>query len=173
MLKLISLTVIALSFFFLGTSDSNQNYFIIAEEKLKSYNIKNDDYVVVIDYTQSLLSNRLYLLDMKNKKVILNCRVTHAKASGFLYATKFSNVSGSEKSCTGGFISKYSRPGRYGYSMVISGLDEGKNDNVESRVIIFHPTTVPWSKGCFATSKENNKIIIDHIKGGRLIYVIS
>jgi hypothetical protein len=173
MFKLISVLLLSLTTFLFVPSDSSENYFEIAEEKLKVYNPKNKDYVVIIDYTKSLLSERLYLLDMKNKKVILNCRVTHARASGLLYATKFSNVSGSEKSCTGAFISKYSRPGRYGYSMVISGLDEGKNHNVESRVIIFHPTTVPWSKGCFATTKENNKIIIDHIKDGRLIYVIN
>jgi hypothetical protein len=169
--------IVLLTLFFVGCKvydykDTNQ-YFDIVNTKMKKYNIKNRDYVVVIDYRKHLFSNRLYLLDIKNKKVILNCKVTHARKSGLLYANDFSNRPKSEKSSAGAFITKHSRPGRYGYSMVISGLDVGKNNNVENRVIIFHPTRVPWSKGCFATSRSNNKIIIDHMKNGRFIYVIS
>lgn len=171
MVKIIlALSILVLGFYI--KNDDPSEYFNIANEKLKIHNPSKKDYVVVIDFRKHLLSNRLYLLDMRNKEVILNCRVTHAKKSGNIFATEFSNEPQSEKSSYGTFITKYSRPGRYGYSMVISGLDKGINDNVEKRVVIFHPTRVLWSKGCFATSESNNKIIIDHMKNGRLIHVI-
>ena len=153
--------------------DDNNSYFKIAKSKLQQFNPKHKDYVVIIDYRKNIFSERLYLLDTKNEKIILNCRVSHAWASGFFYPKYTSNVSGSEKSSVGAFITKNSRPGQYGYSMVIKGVENGKNNNVEKRVIIFHPTRNPWSKGCFATSKENNKVIIDHMKNGRLVYVIN
>ncbi len=172
MFKLITVTILGIVGLIYAVPSNQSNYFTIAEEKLKIYNPPKKDFVVIVDFRKNTFSKRLYLLDMTKRKVILNCQVTHAKASGLLYAKSYSNTPGTEKSSYGAFLSKYSRPGRYGYSMVISGLDKGINDNVEKRVMIFHPTRVPWSKGCFATSKENNKIIIDHIKNGRLIYVI-
>jgi hypothetical protein len=178
-MKIIRLITISLIVFFsLGftinlLSDFDE-YFDIANEKLKKYKIKNKDYVVIIDYRKNLFRDRLYLLDMNNKKVILNCKVSHALNTGIIFPTDFSNIPNTNKSSVGAFISKNSRLGRYGYSMVISGLDKGINNNVEKRAIIFHPTpAIPWSFGCFATMDSNNKIIIDHMKNGRLIYVIN
>jgi hypothetical protein len=172
----ITFSVISILIFFLwmNLSDFSERaqYFDIADRKIDQYNIKKKDYVVVIDYRKNIFSKRLYLLDMVNRKVILHCMVTHAYNSGIFYATNFSNQPNSEKSSVGAFISKYSRPGKYGYSMVISGLDKGKNDNAENRAIIFHETPFPWSLGCFATLKSNNKTIIDIMKNGRFIYVI-
>ena len=170
-----SVISILIVFTWMNLSDSSERaqYFDIADKKIDQYNVKKKDYVVVIDYRKNIFSNRLYLLDMINRKVILHCMVTHAYNSGFFYATDFSNRPNSEKSSTGAFLSKHSRPGKYGYSMVISGLDKGKNDNAENRAIIFHATPAfPWSLGCFATLKSNNKTIIDFMKNGRLIYVI-
>jgi hypothetical protein len=170
MFKLLSF-IWALNLFF-QPSNYEETYFDIAKSKLEIYNPPNKDYVVIIDYRQDVYSKRLYLLDMVNQEVILNSTVTHARKSGLLCAEDFSNVVGSNKSSAGGFITKHSRQGNYGYSMVIAGLDKDENDNVEKRYIIFHPTTSLWSKGCFATSRTNNKTIIDYMKGGRLIYVI-
>jgi len=172
MFKVIILLFSFLLTFSLVYKENDEKYFSIATQMLKKYNPPKKDFVVVIDYQKNLFSRRLYLLDMKNKKIILNCQVAHAYESGLLYATKFSNKPQSEKSSYGAFITRNSRPGKYGYSMVIDGLDKGINDNVKTRAIIFHPTTVSYSKGCFATSKENNKKIIDYTKEGSLVYVI-
>lgn len=173
MLKIITFFLLSTLALFLYPKTNTEVYFNIAEKKLSEYNFDKRDYVVVIDYTKHIFQKRLFLLDMKNKKVVLNCRVSHAYKSGLLYAQNFSNEFNSEKSSYGAFITKNARPGKYGYSMVIDGLDIGINDNVKKRVVIFHPTTVTYSKGCFATSKDYNKIIIDHIKDGRLVYVMN
>jgi len=60
--------------------------------------------------------------------------------------------------------------------MIIEGLDQGINNNARSRAIIFHPDTkmkTIWSNGCFATSEETNKTLIDLTKNGVLVCVIS
>lgn len=172
MKKVFLTTFLLLVLVVFATPFNSDKYFQTAEIMQNKFNPKKKDYVIIIDFTKNLLADRLYLLDMKNRKVVLNCRVTHAYESGYLYAKNFSNEPGTEKSCYGAFVTEYSRPGKYGYSMEISGLEKGINDKVRGRHIIFHPTTVLWSKGCFATSKENNKKIIDLTKNGSLVYVI-
>ena len=148
-------------------------YFDLANQKIRKYNPPRKDYVIIIDYRKNLLSNRCFVLDMKSNKVVVESRITHAYNSGKFYATDFSNTPNSKKSCVGALLTQNPRIGRYGYSMVVKGLDKGTNDNIKKRVIIFHPTRVLWSEGCFATSKETNKKIIDLTHDGCLVYVIN
>jgi hypothetical protein len=158
------------------TSKSEDELFTIASQKLDEYSVRKKDYVIIIDYTKSITSNRLYVLDMKTKQVVITSTVSHSFKSGVLYPTDFSNVSGTNKSSKGAFLTKGTYNGGFGYSMIIRGLDKGVNDNVESRKIIFHSTekmSNPWSNGCFATPKETNQKIIDLTKNGRLVYVIT
>jgi hypothetical protein len=161
-----------LGIYFTNPFTNNIEYFELANQKIQKYNPPRKDYVIIIDYRKNLLSKRLFVLDMKTNKVVVESRVTHAYNSGKLYATDFSNTINSKKSCVGALLTENPRIGRYGYSMVVKGLDKGVNDNIKKRVIIFHPTRVPWSEGCFATSKETNKKIIDLTNYGCLIYVI-
>lgn len=164
---------------FLGSSIFNlfaqSNYYKIANQKIQKYNPKRKDLVIIIDYTKNIFSQRLFLLDMQNKKIILSCKVSHAWNSGFLYPTSYSNFHGTNKSSKGTFITKGTKWGNFGYSMIIEGLDKGVNNYAKNRLIIFHSDKkmkTKWSKGCFATSEENNKKIIDMSKNGVLVCVI-
>jgi len=112
---------------------------------------------------------------MIKEEIVISSRVSHAWNSGFLYASDFSNKSGSNKSSKGTFITEGTKHGRFGYSMVINGLDSNVNNNARSRAVIFHSTkkmSNPWSNGCFATSDEINNQIIDLTKNGCLVIVI-
>lgn len=154
---------------------TDENYFDIAEFRMKKYNPKRKDYVVIIDYRKNLFSERLYILDMRIKKIILSTKVSHAWNSGVFYPNSYSNVSGTNKSSKGNFITRGTKFGSFGYSMIIDGLDKGINTNAKSRAIIFHPDTkmkTKWSNGCFATSESVNKKIIDLTKNGVLVCVI-
>jgi hypothetical protein len=164
------LSILGLSF--VGPFTSNSEYFELANQKIQKYNPPRKDYVIIIDYRKNLLSNRMFVLDMKSNKVVVESRVTHALNSGKLYATDFSNTPNSKKSCVGALLTQNPRMGRYGYSMVVKGLDQGINDNIKKRVIIFHPTRAPWSEGCFAASRETIKKVIDLTHDGCLVYVI-
>ena len=159
-------------------SQPNQNFIAIAKEKQVYYNPPNKKYVVIIDYTKPMLTDRLFLIDMEKKEIIIKTKVSHAINTGKEYPTQFSNEIGSEKSSYGGFITAETYFGKYGYSLVIDGKDKGINDNARRRKIIFHSTKkmsnpkYPLTYGCFATSEEINSELIDLIKNGCLIYVI-
>ncbi len=146
----------------------------LAQEIQKKYNVSNNKYVTIINYGKSILSNRLYLVDMQKNEIILRTTVSHAWNSGIVYPTKFSNGKGSNKSSIGAFKTMDSYYGKYGYAMRIIGLDGELNNNVMDRFVVFHSNKKMkylWSDGCFATPEEINKKIIDKIKGGTLVYV--
>lgn len=157
------------------TLDNNDEYFEIANQRIKKYNPKNKNLVIIVDYRKNILSERLYILDMKNKKIVLSSRVSHALSSGVMNANQFSNTPNSRISSNGNFITEYSYNGKLGYSMKIKGLDKGINNNAKSRGIIFHQTFPPflWSFGCFATLPHVNEQIINMTKNGTLVCVIN
>lgn len=146
----------------------------LAIRKATEYNAPKKDYVVVIDFSRSLLSRRLYLVDLKEGRIVLRSRVSHAFRSGWLYANELSNVSGSKRSCSGAFITENTYTGKFGHSMVIRGEEKGINDHAKARSIVFHPMKmyIPWSEGCFATPPAVNEHLITTIADGRLVYVL-
>lgn len=169
------LLLITISMGWVYTLNGQTKYFDYAKDKIKKYNPKRKDYVIIVDYTKNIFSERLYVLDMNNNKVVLSCKVSHAWNSGVLYPNSYSNQNGSNKTSKGNYITKGTKYGRFGYSMVVEGLDNGINNNARERAIIFHPDTkmkTKWSNGCFATSESNNRKIIDMTKNGVLVCVI-
>jgi hypothetical protein len=146
----------------------------LAHRKAEQYNAPAKDYAVIIDFSRSLLSRRLYLVDLKEDRIVLRSRVSHAFRSGWLYASDLSNVSGSKKSCSGAFITEKPYNGKFGFSMVVRGEEKGVNDHAKGRSIVFHPMKMnfPWSEGCFATPPTINDFLINKIARGRLVYVM-
>jgi hypothetical protein len=145
-----------------------------AREVSEKYNVPRTDYVILINYSKPIDEERLFIFDMNKKEIIIASKVSHAYNSGKKIPTKFSNVIGSKKSSTGGFMTLGSYNGSWGYSMKLRGLDFNLNDNSEVRGIIFHPNitnNVTYSDGCFMTPKNINKKIIDLTKNGCLVYV--
>ena len=150
-------------------------YFTYASAQLKKYNPTRKDYVIVVDYRKSILTERLFLLDIKSNRVILSANVSHAWNSGNLFASDFSNEKNSKKSSKGNYITAGTYFGKFGYSMILLGLDKGVNDNAKDRAIIFHSDKkmlTKWSWGCFATPDETNKKLIDLTRNGVLVCVI-
>lgn len=152
-----------------------ESYFEIAKQNITKYKPHRTDYVIVVDYGKNISAERLYVIDMKLGKSVISSRVSHAWNSGMMYATDFSNAAGSNKSACGVYKTCGTKFGKFGYSMIIEGLDRGVNNNASARSIIFHSSKkmkTPWSLGCFATPEETNKQIINLTKGGCLVVVI-
>lgn len=174
---LIPSLILALVCYLLVSFTTNTSLFDDADIVMSKYKCSNKRYMIIIDYTKPITKDRLYLLDVKNKTVVLKCRVGHAIKSGILTPMLISNEKGSDKTCDGVFVTKGTYFGSFGYSMVVKGLDKGVNDNCEVRKIIFHSNEKSkfdlWSKGCFVTTKENNEKIINLTKNGCLVYVKS
>jgi len=71
--------------------------------KKKNALIKNKHYIAVVDYTKPSFVRRLCVYDTENNTVTKHL-VSHAKRSGHIYATDFSNEISSEKSSKGFFV---------------------------------------------------------------------
>ena len=177
MKKLIFIITILLITLTSFNSDEDLFYLNYAKTKVEEYNPSKTKYVIVVDYTKSILSERLYLLDMSKGKVVMSTRVSHAFNSGILYASEYSNVSGSNTSSKGVFLTSNTYISqKWGYAMNVIGLDKGINDRALPRRIVFHSDKnmkALWSYGCFATPEDINKKLINLTKNGTLVCVIT
>lgn len=139
--------------------------------------------LVLIDYSKPSTEERLYVIDVPNRKLLYKSLVAHGRGSGDNYATNFSNVPGSHKSSLGFFLTGETYEGRNGFSLRLIGLEKGINDNAYERAIVIHgadycaPSFIASvgrlgrSFGCPALPKEVNKPIIDTIKEGAVLFI--
>lgn len=156
------------------------------EQALAGYNkinTKRKDIITVIDFTKPSTEERLYVIDLKNKKLLFSSYVSHGKNSGTNYATTFSNIKGSNQSSLGFYVTEGTYQGRNGYSLLLDGLERGINDKAKERAIVIHgadyanPSVIASSgrlgrsQGCPALPRELTKPIIDTIKEGSLLYI--
>lgn len=144
--------------------------------------LKNTDLLTIVDISQSSRKKRFYLLDMKNRKLLQNTYVAHAKNSGVDMAKSFSNIIGSKKTSLGFYLTKGTYTGKHGLSLRMEGLEEGFNDNAEARAIVVHGAdyvnagrvNTPYmgrSQGCPAVPMENYLQIINRIKEGSALFI--
>lgn len=143
---------------------------------------RKHDIITLIDFTKPSTEERLYVLDVKNRRMALKSHVAHGRNSGENYATSFSNVSGSHKSSLGFYLTGSTYQGRNGYSLLLNGLEKGINDRARERAIVIHAATyanpsvasrgrLGRSFGCPALPETVNRTVIDLIKDGSVLYI--
>jgi hypothetical protein len=165
-------------FFETFSQKNDQTILDIAISKSNLYNVSNNNFVTIIDFNKSINEERLYVVDMFKRIIVIRTIVSHALESGntkksLLYAKYFSNELHSNKSSIGAYLTKTTYYGQFGYSLILKGLDK-TNSNAELRNIIFHSNKKmhsKWSRGCFATPDTINRKLINLIKNGTLVYV--
>ncbi|MDD2281207.1 MAG: murein L,D-transpeptidase catalytic domain family protein [Bacteroidales bacterium] len=146
--------------------------------------LNNPNIVTIVDYSQSSNKKRLYVIDLKNKKLLFNTFVAHGRNTGEEYAKSFSNDEGSYKSSLGFYITEHPVIGSHtGFSLQIDGVEKGFNDHAVQRAIIIHAAEyvtqnfinkygrLGRSYGCPSLPPEMNKPIIDAIKGGTCLFL--
>jgi hypothetical protein len=137
--------------------------------------------LTVIDYSLPSTEKRMWIIDMQNDKTLFHTLVSHGKNSGENYTTKFSNTPNSKATSLGLFRTENPYYGSNGYSLRLTGLDIGYNDNAMSRAIVIHGAPYVSEKaakgnrigrswGCPAVAKELAKPIINTIKEGDLVF---
>ena len=153
---------------------------MLGYKKLKP---RNKEVVTLIDFTKPSTKERLYVLDIKDKKLLFKSHVSHGQRSGENYATSFSNKNGSHKSSLGFYTTGQTYKGRNGYSLILNGQERGINDLARKRSIVIHaadyanPSVIESSgrlgrsHGCPALPEYINDTIIDAIKDGSLLYI--
>ena len=160
--------------------------YAVFERAIAGYNRMgghDKDILTVIDFTKPSTEKRLFVIDLKLKKILFISYVAHGRNSGEKYATSFSNREGSFKSSLGFYKTENTYYGKNGYSLVLDGLERGINDKAKERAIVMHgatyadPSTIRScgrlgrSLGCPALPLSVSKKIIDTIKGGTLLYI--
>lgn len=141
--------------------------------------------LTLIDFSKPSTEERLYVINLDEKKVLFKTHVAHGKNSGGNYATSFSNKKGSNQSSLGFFLTEKTYQGSNGYSLVINGLEKDINDKAKVRAVVIHGADyanphfakstgrLGRSFGCPALPRDLTKPIIDVIKDGSLIYAYS
>jgi hypothetical protein len=160
--------------------------FQIFENAIKSLDemeYGNEDIVSIIDFSKPSIEKRLFILDLKNQKLLHHTYVAHGKNTGANVATSFSNRKGSNQSSLGLYRTGESYQGKHGYSLRLDGLEKGFNDNARSRAVVIHSAwyvsedfinkhgRLGRSFGCPALPVDVSKEIIDLIKGGSCLYI--
>lgn len=145
--------------------------------------LNNDSLITIVDFSQSSKEKRFYVIDLKNVTLRFNTRVAHGKNSGAEYARYFSNVSSSNKSSLGFYITQNAYIGSNGYSLRLRGIEKNINDKALSRNIVVHGAAyandnylrsygmLGRSFGCPALPTEDNKAVIDVIKNGSCFFI--
>lgn len=141
--------------------------------------IKNKNYLSVINFAQSSKEARFYIINMTTGAV-WPIHVAHGKGSDSNhdgYAEKFSNVSGSNASSLGYYMTAETYSGSHGLSLKLDGLSS-TNSNARARAIVIHGADYVEeasriqgrSWGCPAVTMSYRDKVIGYLKGGSLIY---
>ncbi|MCW3120494.1 MAG: hypothetical protein JWM28_4576 [Chitinophagaceae bacterium] len=143
----------------------------------------NDTILSIVDFSQPSDKKRLYVLDLKNYKILYNTLVAHGKKSGKLWAASFSNRPSSYKSSIGFYVTGHPYEGTNGYSLKLDGLEKGFNNNAARRAIVLHGAGyvcdsyiaeqgyIGRSEGCPAVPVQFAKDIINTIKDGSCLFI--
>jgi hypothetical protein len=99
--------------------------------------IKNN-ILTIIDFSLSSTKERMWVIDMLNKKVLLQTLVSHGIKSGKEFAKSFSNQNESFKSSLGFFLTGETYIGKHGISLKLDGLEFGLNDKARERAVVIH-----------------------------------
>lgn len=143
---------------------------------------QENDLLTVIDYSRPSREKRLWVFDLKKRKLLFEEWVTHGKKSGEDMATSFSNRLNSHQSSIGLYRTGQTYTGKHGKSLRLKGLEPGFNDKSEERAIVMHsasyadPKVVPnlgrlgRSLGCPAVRPAVAMQMIDTLAKGSYIF---
>ncbi len=145
--------------------------------------ILNDQVVSIVDFSKSSSEKRLFIIDLKNYKVLFNTYVAHGVNSGKEFANDFSNKPESNKSSLGFYKTADTYIGKHGYSLHLMGVEKGVNDNAFRRDIVIHGAGyvnegairnagfIGRSWGCPAVPENLSRPIINKIKNGTCLFI--
>jgi len=149
----------------------------------KTQLLENDSLLTIIDYSLPSSQERLFVIDLKNIKVLKESLVAHGKSTGDLCPEYFSNKLQSHQSSLGFFVTEETYLGKHGLSLRLNGLEKDINDNARERAIVIHGAEyvsknyitkygrIGRSLGCPALPLDQNKQIIDLIKNNTCLFI--
>ncbi|MDB5190536.1 MAG: hypothetical protein JWQ96_99 [Segetibacter sp.] len=171
----------------LGSKNLNKQAFTLAVngyQKLKLQGkLKNDDILTIADFSQKSTQKRLYIIDIKKKKLLFNSVVAHGRNTGLLTANSFSNTAESFKSSPGFYVTAETYNGKHGMSLRLDGMERNINDNARDRAIVMHGADytsnsfikstgyLGRSYGCPAIPMKLTNDVIKTIRNGSCMFI--
>ncbi|MBU1371131.1 MAG: murein L,D-transpeptidase catalytic domain family protein [Bacteroidetes bacterium] len=172
----------------LASSNLSINVFekaMIGYLNLKDQNLlsSSKDILTIVDFTKPSTTKRMWIIDLKNKQVLLNTYVAHGQGSGADLATSFSNNAESHQSSLGFYVTSETYFGKHGLSLKLDGLDKGINDEARDRAIVVHGADyvsenfikqtgrLGRSFGCPAVPASLNTTVINYIKDKTCLFI--
>lgn len=139
-------------------------------------------YLTIIDYSLPSVARRLWVLDVRTRRVLFHELVAHGRNSGEIFAAAFSNAPGSYQSSIGLYRTEDVYTGQHGGSLRLVGLEPGYNDLAWDRAIVMHGARyvsanhvaqygkLGRSLGCPALPLGVHQRIIERIQGGSAVF---
>jgi hypothetical protein len=128
---------------FIVFSNGIRGYFNIRNEG----EIRNQEYLTLIDYSLSSTKKRLWVIDINGMRVVHHTLVAHGMSTGGEYAERFSNIPRSHMSSLGFYVTGNTYYGKHGLSLQLEGIEAGINDNARKRAIVMHGAS--YVSSCF------------------------
>lgn len=152
--------------------------------KLRSnHKISRENILTIADFSQPSIKKRLYVIDLDAGLVLFNTYVAHGRNTGKDKALSYSNKVSSYKSSPGFYLTSTTYNGSNGYSLRLTGLEKGINDNAQRRAIVMHGADyvneshinsqgyIGRSQGCPAIPLEFTMPVINTIKDGSCLFI--
>lgn len=145
--------------------------------------VMRDQVLSICDFSQSSRRKRFYVIDIDQKKVLINTWVAHGRNSGGEFARSFSNRPESHKSSLGFYVTGNTYYGSHGLALKIEGLERNINDKADERNIVIHGSEYVGadflarspingrSFGCPALPQQETGEIIEKIKDGTCLFI--
>jgi hypothetical protein len=145
--------------------------------------LRRTNILSICDFSQSSSNQRLYVIDVRNRRMLYRTYVAHGINSGEEFANSFSNQMESCKSSLGFYVTSTTYNGANGLSLRINGLDRGFNDNAGKRAIVIHGAgyvsqrilhkygVMGTTFGCPAIPTEMTTQIIPVVKNGSCFFI--
>jgi hypothetical protein len=141
--------------------------------------------VAIADLSQSSCKKRLYVINLLEKRLLVNTYVAHGRNSGEEFARRFSNKNSSFQSSLGFYRTLDPYQGKHGLSLKLEGIEKGINDKAYERAIVMHGADYVSEKfikntgrlgrslGCPAVSLDENEKLIRILGRGAGLFLYS
>jgi hypothetical protein len=126
-------------------SDKKPDYEVFRKALIGYYHLKatdklstKNDILTIVDFSKSSNTERLWVIDLKDKKILFNTLVAHGRNTGDEYAANFSNLPNSFMSSIGFYVTGETYHGKHGLSLRLDGQEKEFNSHARNRAVVMH-----------------------------------
>ncbi|HRH35771.1 MAG TPA: murein L,D-transpeptidase catalytic domain family protein [Catalimonadaceae bacterium] len=140
--------------------------------------------IAIADLRRPSNEKRLFLIDLKNRKLLESTWVAHGRNSGMTKAIQYSNEPQSYQTSPGFYLVRNPiQSPKHGLALMLDGLEKGLNDNARKREIIIHGADYVSedfirktgrcgrSHGCPAVPVDKMESMVKMLANGGLLYI--